>query len=220
MDIRKIKLNSGGNKGAEITVVKPDQMNPKFTKEVIEKRKYPIHNDLDQLFKQLRYHALNIADMIHSDMDKLEVDYAVSDCEIDGIKTEGSEFLIIGKKRCRMGKYMKIETPKIDSGDEQEGYGEILDIIGKIKDEATQYMNGTKMISPEEAVIRMIESGKCEVKGIDNYSTMTDDEKKEFHTKALQTMFGSLVTHIEDVEDVDDEGVEHEVQVIDMSKAG
>nr|WP_298660278.1 hypothetical protein [uncultured Flavobacterium sp.] len=213
MDIRKVSLIAGGDKGVEVSYLKQEEKKGRtFTNEVKEKRKYPIHNDLDQLFKDLRFYLLHITGIIRDDMKKEMIDYEESDCVVNAIKIDGTEFSIIGEKRAVHGGYFKIESPKIDQHSEYPNFDQVFEIIKSIKEETRLYMNGTKMITVEEATIRQIEAGRCKEMTPENFSQFSAEEQKAWCTEYLEKKWGSFVQHQEDIELEDDvKSVEHDL---------
>lgn len=218
MEIRKISLISLGDKGLEINYLKAEEKKGRtFTNEIKEKRKYPIHNDLDQLFKKLRFYMLHITGIVRDDMEETEREFIASDSEVTAVKIEGTVFSIIGTKRCDYGSQFKLETPKIDQHDEYPYYEEIWEIIKSLKEETRLYMNGTKAITAEEAIVRQIESGRRKDMKPENWDAFSADEKKEFCTSILQKEFGSMVMHMEDAIEKEDDDIQ-DVQEVDLTK--
>jgi len=207
MEIKKIKLVNGGYKGLEVSYLKPEIKNGKtFITEMIEKRKHPIHMDLEKVFKDLRYHLIEIFGIIRGDMEKMDIDYLISECDFTGIKIDGTSFELYGTKKSIGNKDLVLNTQLITEDDGYHHYDTVCKMIETIIEETHQYLAGTKVVSNEEVAIRFITSGKDKSEEATKYDAMSMEEKKEYHTKVLEKLFGSVVLHNEDMnmEDIED----------------
>ncbi len=203
MEIKKIKLLAGGYKGAEIQWLKPRKQNKvDYTDTIDEERNTPIHSDLDILLKSLRYYLLDICGLIRGDEKKMELDYAIGECEITKVEIESKTFILHGNKSCLKNQSYTFKTPKVDE-DGYERYSEVVEILEKIKSEAVLYLDGTKEISPEEIAIRFAHSGR-DKEAIDKYEAMTAEEKAVYHQTILENL-GFFVMRPEDVVEDNDE---------------
>jgi hypothetical protein len=195
MEIKKIKLIDGGFKGVLVTYLRPEvKKNKTFINEVTEKRKYPVHLDLDRPFKDLRFNLLDIAGIIRGDMDKGDVDFTMAECDVDTIKIEGSTFVLGGTKTVIGNKSIRIETPKIDQHDDYQYYDTVMNMIKTIIEETKQYMEGTKNVDDNEVAVRWITSGKDKSEEASRYNEMSATDKLIYHTKILEGL-GSFVIH-------------------------
>lgn len=200
MQIKKIKLKDGGFKGAEITFLRPEEKrNKTFINEVTEKRKNPIQFDLERPFKDLRYHMLLICGVINTSMEKMEIDYAIADCDVDGIKISDEFFVLFGTVKSQYGdKRFKLETPKMTDEDGYIYYEAVKVIIETIVEETTLYITGKKEVSNEEVVIRWIGAGKDKKITKDVFDEMSDADKKEYCKRILEEEFGCMVNDTDD----------------------
>jgi hypothetical protein len=218
MEIKKIKLLSGGFKGAVVTYLKPEVKNGKnFTNKVSEERKYPIHMDMQNPFLDLRYHLLEICGLIRNDMEKMDIDYVIAESDVVSISIEADGFVISGTRIALANKEIKIQTPSVESGDGYHHFDTVMKIIEKIIEETHQYLNGAKKVSDEEVAIRYITSGKEKSEEASRYASMSMEEKKAFHTKVLENLFGSVVYHNDDMEEVTEE---EEKEIMAQIEAG
>lgn len=202
MEIKKIKLLSGGYKGAEVTYLKPEMKNKKeFINEIVEKRKHPIHGDMEKPFRDLRYHLLEICGYLSGPLDKSEIDYMIAECEIVSISFKSGMFVLSGTKKTIVGnKEVSITTPKIEDEDGYSHFDTVMKIIETIIEETHQYLSGTKKVSDEEVAVRFITSGKDKSEEAERYNNMTLEERREYHTRILQQIYGSVVYHNEDLD--------------------
>lgn len=201
MEIKKIKLLSGGFKGAEVTFLRPEQKNGKnFINEVTEKRKHPIHLDMETPFKKLRFYLLDICELLRGGEDDAERQYIVAESEVVSIKIDSNSFVISGSKDVVGGKSIKLETPKMEEGDGYGNYDKVMELIESIVSETEQYLAGTKKVSDEEVAVRWITSGKDKSEEAERYDSMSAEEKRDYHTKVLEEMYGSVVMHNDDLE--------------------
>jgi hypothetical protein len=202
MQIKKIKLNDGGFKGAEIMFLKPEEKKNKvFNNEITEKRKNPIHYDMEKPFKDLRYHLLLICGVINTSMEKTELDFTIADSEVVSIKFDDESFVITGTMKSAFGsKTFKIETPAMTGDDGYDYYDAVRGIIDQIVVETELYMNSKKEVSPEEMAVRYIAAGKDKDVSADVFEGMSMEEKKEYCKNLLEEKFGMFVMENEDLQ--------------------
>ena len=215
MQIKKIKLNDGGFKGAEIMFLKPEEKKNKvFNNEITEKRKNPIHYDMEKPFKDLRYHLLLICGVINTSMDKTELDFTIADSEVVSIKFDDEGFVITGTMKSAFGsKTFKIETPAMTGDDGYDYYDAVRGIIDTIVSETELYMNSKKEVSPEEMAVRYITAGKDKDVSADAFESMTMEEKKEYCKNLLEEKFGMFVMENEDLQFEGAETIEGTVDI-------
>ncbi len=203
MEIKKIKLLAGGYSGAEVQYTKVRTQNKvDYTDTIDEERNTPIHSDLDILLKSLRYYLLDICGLIRGDEKKMELDYAIGECELTEVAIESKTFILSGNKNCLKKQSFKFKTPKVDEN-EYERYAEVVEILDKIKSESVKYLDGSKVISPEEIAVRFAHSGRGK-EDIDKYQNMTAEEKAVYHQTILENL-GFFVMRPEDVVEDNDE---------------
>lgn len=201
MDIKSIKLVNSGFKGFDAVILKEEERegHKKINKKT-ERPRHPIHLGLEIPFKDLRYHLLQICQVINEDMRKDEVDALISECEVESVVIEPEHFVIKGIKHCFSEKMFPLTTPKVDSSDDYEHYDTVMKIIERIVEEAEHYLSGDVKVSDEEAAMRWIGAGKEKGVDMDAFNLMSPEEQKEFCSGILEKMYGATVLMPEDVE--------------------
>ena len=197
--IRKIKLNDSGLKGLEVSYLHPEEKNNLvWNNEHIEKRKHPIHSELESAILDLRNFALEICGYYISEPGVNEKNQLISDTSVTEILMSVDAFKISGEMRVIGDKFIKISTPEIESGDGYDHFETVMNIIKKITEETHEYMAGKKMLSNEEFLAKY-----AKVKGDDvmvkDFKNMSAKEKRDACTDILQKM-GAIVIIDEDAE--------------------
>jgi hypothetical protein len=194
MNIKQVKLHNDGFKGVYVEYTEPNLRDGKEGK-LLRKDKldHPIHLGLERPFKDLRFHLLEICNIIHDGMEKKDIDYAIAQCEVTGVKIDGSEFSIIGSKDVFEDKSFKLETPMVSEADGYEHYPSVAILIGKIIEETKLYFRGEVKVSEEELIQRWVDAGKDKDHDTDAYNNMTTEEKIEYHRDILENKFGFVV---------------------------
>lgn len=194
MNIKKVALSNSGFKGVSVEYTEPNLRDGKEGKKLTkDKLDHPIHLGLERPFKDLRFHLLEICNIIHDGMAKKDVDYAIAQCEVTGIKIDGSEFAIIGSKDVFEEKSFKLETPMVSEADGYEHYASVAILIGKIIEETKLYFRGEVKVTNEELVERWVAAGKDKDYDTDAYNNMTTEEKQEYLVGILENKFGLVV---------------------------
>lgn len=209
MIIKKIKLLNGGYKGAEIQFTKNRQDKKReYTDTIDEERNTPIHSDLDVPLKALRLYALEICGLIRGNMEKSEVKYIIGECELVKLEMESDYFVLHCNMLCINNKQFKFTTPKVYEDDDYHNYDAVIKLIETIKDEAIQYLDGTKELSDEELAVRYIHSGKDKSEDASRYESMNAEEKAVYHQTILENI-GWIVMRPDDV--VEDNSDNHAI---------
>jgi len=98
MNIKRIELQSGGFKGANITFLTHTMKNSRpFINETIEKRKNPIHMDFESLFKSLRIHLLDIYKINNIRLSESEQNTLLLETEVFSIEFDNDSFILSGE---------------------------------------------------------------------------------------------------------------------------
>ena len=218
MNIYLIKTINGGFKGLEtsFTEDRVEKNGRKFVDDITKEKNDPIHLALDKPIKALRKYLLEICGIIGDHTDQLETDYAVAETDIISIRMTKTLFVIEGEKEWLNDKRFKLKTPKIEKKDNYVNYDAVMELIEDIKKEAEIYMKGKAKVTDEECAIRFITSGKDKSMNIDEYNSMSQEEKLDFHKRIIEEEFGGFVMTQEDV--LDDKEEIQEEQVIDLKK--
>jgi hypothetical protein len=201
MNIKKIILKTSGFKGAHVTYLREEQKNGKpYINEVTEKRKHPIHLSLETMFKDLRYHLLDITNILRGDEDKSEKDFIILESEVTGIDFSSEHFVLIGEKRVFADKVIKLKTCKVTVDDNYEHYESVMALINSIVEEVKEYLAGTKKVDDVEVAVRWVEAGKHKDLDMETLKGYSPEQLKKFATELLQNNFGSVVMHNDDME--------------------
>jgi len=203
MNIRKIVTKAGGFKGLEVHYIKMDENKGKIGEVTKTEYKRPIQLNLENKYRELRYFLLEIAGVLDGSEEKMEKDYAIADCKVTGVKLESESFVIIGEITVLDHKRMKLETPLVNEDDGYANFEAVKGILQAIVEETELYMNDKVVIDNNELVVRWVQSGQDKHVSNDAYSNMTPEEKKEFHIKALEEVFGVMVLDAGDVGEID-----------------
>ncbi|MFA7287639.1 MAG: hypothetical protein WC055_02050 [Melioribacteraceae bacterium] len=207
MNYKKISLNAHGAKGAEIFFLEP---NDKGLQELTKKYpRNPCHIGMQKLFKDLRPHLLNICGIINSDMDMNIMAQYLLETTVDCIELDGGTITLSGEKLATADKYIKLKTYKLEAEDGYEQYDEVFNLVNAICEETTEYLKGNKKADDIEAAMQWLEmkgsvkvkeDGKTKTLTIDDIKEFSPEKLKEWATKLLETNFGSVILHNEDLD--------------------
>lgn len=124
--IGAIKLTDGGNKGLKVTYEQTEiRNNREFFTEFVAKKKFPIHEELNNQLQSLAKYLLEICNYT-------EVDALIGSTEIIGLTYNDSGFLISGKLTTISDKVFAINTPLITFEDGYPDYDKITAILDSI----------------------------------------------------------------------------------------
>jgi hypothetical protein len=200
MNIKKVQLTNSGFKGMSVEYTEPNLRDGKEGKKLTkDKLDHPIHLGLERPFKDLRFHLLEICEIIHDGMEKKDIDYAIAQCEVTGIKIDGSEFSIIGSKDVFEEKSFKLETPMVSEVDGYEHYASVAILVGKIIEETKLYFRGEVKVSDDELVERWVAADKEKGFNLEAFNNMSAEKKREFCQSVLEKSFGCVVLGAEDM---------------------
>lgn len=201
MDIINIKLQNSGFNGLDVVYLKEEEKEGrKKVNKITERPRHPVHFGLEIPFKDLRYHLLQLCDIIHEGMNKNDVDSSISECEVMELEIGPEYFVIKGTKNKFADKSFVLKTVKVQEEDGYQFYDTVNKIIENIVEETTNYLTGKANVTDEEITMRWIGAGK--EKGVDMnvFNEMSDDEKKEFCQGILEKSFGAVVIMAEDID--------------------
>lgn len=216
MDITNIKLQNSGFKGFDVIYLKEEEGRIKINK-ITERPRRPIHLGLEIPFKDLRYHLLQLCDIVQDGMEKNDVDALISECEVTEVEIDPGYFVIKGTKNKFADKSFVLKTVKVQAEDDYEYFDAVTKIIEKIVEETQHYLAGDAKVTDEEITMRWIGAGKEKGVDMDSFNQMSDDEKKEFCQGILEKSFGAVVIMAEDINlsDIDEEDSDYEPIIID-----
>jgi hypothetical protein len=200
MEFKKIQINGGGFKGMALEFYQEEEKGGR--KQMVLTKKYPknpVHLGLEKLFKDLRPHLLQICRIIHEDMDKTIMAQIINETSVNSIELGVDMLVLKGEQLATDSKYIGLKTYKIEQGDNYLEYEALVKIVDEICAETEEYMNGTKLVDEVECVIRYIESGKAKGVSLDDVKSLPPDKLKAWCSQVLESSFGSVVLHAEDV---------------------
>ena len=201
MNIKSISLLEAGFKGAVVKYLREEQKNGRpFINEVTEKRKHPIHLSLETMFKDLRFHLLDITGLLRGDEDKAMKDYTIADCEVTGIEFDAASFTLIGEKKVFADKTIKLKTCKVTDEDMYDQFETVQNMITAIVEETKEYLAGTKKVDDVEVLQRWVNAGKSKDLTPETLSSYTPEQLKEFAVSLIEKNFGGIVMLSEDLD--------------------
>jgi hypothetical protein len=198
--ITKIRLKDDGLKGLEVTYMYPQEKdNLIWNNEHIEKRKHPIHNELENAINDLRNFALELCGYYNETISVMHKDYLIEESKITEIVINGTtSFKISGEMRTLGDKFIKISTPDIEIADGYEHFETVLKVIDKIVEETHGYMAGKKKLDEAEFLKKFAKLKNDDVL-IKEFKDMTNKEKRDKCTEILEKM-GAVVLINEELE--------------------
>lgn len=207
LSIASVKLVNGGMKGIEVEYLLPSTKgNVQFLDIYKSKRKAPIHTELEDCFKWLRNHMLDICGY---SLDPEERSYLLPAIEMTGVKYGDKGIIMTANLNILGGnKVLSLTTPLIVDELDYKEYGDLVKIINGIYSETKDYMAGLKVMSDVQIVARF--NAKNDDFDIDSFNKMTAKEQRDLATKILEDQ-GCMVFH-------NDELTDEPGQVIDTTK--
>ena len=210
MIIHKIKPEGFGFKGLYVEYTEIEAKTGKISD--INKRTYkrPIQMGLQNKFNDLREYLLQLCELLDGSEEDANVKYAVYDTKVTAIKIDGDGFVIIGEKTVFGNKKIKLETCTVTEEDEYVNFEKVQGIIKEIVEETTLYMQNKVVLDNEELVTRYVQAGQDKSMSAENYNTLSTEDKREYHRKMLEEVFGDFVMQNEnlDVSEVSQEQIE------------
>jgi len=207
MNIKRVDLQSNGFKGATVHILVHEFRNNRpFINEDIKVNKNPIHMDLEKLFKDLRIHLLDIFKIANNRLSEAEIKTLILETNVNSIEWDNDSFTIKGELESFPEKYVKLNSPKVQESDEFTGYAEVRGIIEQIKVEAMSYIDGLKLVSDREMMLRYLEARKDANMTREQFEEMTEEEQKNYTNKTLNSKFSAGI----EVETGEDESEEEE----------
>ena len=204
MKLKKLVLLDNGFKGIKIVVNEKHQKENDITviDDVVRTRKVPVPQALRSKILKLKYFYLILtghvdqgwADVIDGETlpDKkfsksaeLEIVQLWDNTHIDGFSISSNGFDITGSIMTVYGKYIKVSTPHITEGDDFGHYDRVLDIIGEIANEMTDYFaNATLQISaPKQYLLNFVGNDEQEIARVES---MSDEDLEDEMIRKLE----------------------------------
>lgn len=211
--IRKISLNVSGLKGLILEgTYETYKDNKLVTNGFKDTLKTPIHFDLEDKIKELRFFALEICGLIADSTPKHEKATLLEQADIISIEFEkglSGFFKLKSNSRVFDTKNQNLTTPKVDVNDNYEYYDTVMNIIEAILVEVDQYAKGLKKVTDEEIMMSYVRHGKDKNVDISALNEMSAEERADYCQSVLEKL-GCLVIRPDEVsdEDVEEEVVE------------
>ena len=218
MNIKKICLVANGFKGAEITFLTNEFRNNRpFINETVKKNKNPIHMDMEKLFKDLRIHLLDVCKINNIRISDAERNTLILETDVVSIEFDNDSFLISGEMEVFNDKKIKIKTCKVQQSDEYDGYHEVRGLIEALKVEAISYVDGMKIVSDREMMLRWLEAKKDHNMSKEQFESLDEQEQKEYMDKTMRSKFGAdIELSEEEIEEEEPEAIEITADVIEV----
>lgn len=202
VNFKKISLNSGGLKGAELHYTEP---NERGVMELTKKfPRNPIHLGLQKNFKDLRVHLLSICGLINSEMDNNIAAQHLVETTVDCIEIDGNTIVLSGEKLATVDKSIKLKTYKLEEEDGYEFYPVVRELVDTICAETFEYMNGNKKVSEAEIVSMWAAAKhKEEEFTMEKLLELPADQLKKMALTVIEKGLGGMVMLPEDIEQDD-----------------
>ncbi|MEY2869388.1 MAG: hypothetical protein RIR01_1879 [Bacteroidota bacterium] len=213
--ITKIRLKDDGLKGLEVTYMHPQEKdNLIWNNEHIEKRKHPIHNDLESSINDLRNFMLELCGYYNETISVMHKDYLIDETKITELVINGSDsFKISGEMRTLGDKFIKISTPDVEVSDGYSHFDTVVKVIAKIVEETHEYISGKKKLDEAEFLKKFAKLKNDDVL-IKEFKDMSNKEKRDKCTEILEKM-GAVVL-INDELEIDDVDVQLNIQEVEV----
>lgn len=197
---RKVSLNQGGLKGAELHYLEANERN------ILElTKKYPrnpVHLGLQKNFKDLRVHLLSICGLINPDMDNNLAAQHLVETTVDCIEIDGGAIILSGEKLVTPDKSIKLKTYKLEEEDGYEHYDAVKELIDSICTETYEYMTGNKKVSEAEIVSMWATAKHVETEfTMEKLLALPADQLKKMALTVIEKGLGGIVMLPTDMEE-------------------
>jgi hypothetical protein len=207
--IGAISLNNNGSNGL---VVKYEQTeirnNREFFTEYSAKKKFPIHQELNDKFLELIPFLLELCNY--------ESDAALmSGTEIVGIKYNDKGFVLSGKMQAIADKTFAINTPLITDEDGYPDFAKVTAIMDDIYAETKEYMEGKKVLSDIQYVINLNKGNAAfDAK---TFESLSQEEQWKIASDFMEKN-KCIVTKLDDLEEGEEEEPPFEFETLEAPK--
>jgi hypothetical protein len=145
MYITRVKLKEKGIGGAEIEFLQQEERSGRYSNVPNTKEPpHPVHQELEDLFKDLRFYLLDIFKIIRDNMTKEDKDSLIYDTEVTELTAEG-DYIVLNGILKEGEKSLKLKTYKVEQADDYVNYEGLKAIVDNIMSETKEYINGTKI---------------------------------------------------------------------------
>lgn len=211
--IRKISLNVSGLKGL---ILEGTYESYKDNKLVIngfkDTLKSPIHFELEDKIKELRFFALEICGLITDTTTKHEKSTLLEQADIISIEfKKGIDgfFKLKASSRVFDTKSQNLTTPKVDVSDNYEYYYTVMNIIEAILAEVDQYAKGLKKVTDEEIMMSYVRLRKDKDMDIERVMKMDSDQRAAYIEEVSKKL--GFIANVMEVDDIEDGEIEEEL---------
>lgn len=210
--IRKISLNVSGLKGL---ILEGTYETYKENKLVIngfrDTIRNPIHLELEDKIKELRFFALEVCGLITDSTNKHEKQTLLEQADIVSLEFEkgiDGFFKLKCTSRVFDDKTQNLTTPKVDMMDNYEYYDTVMNIIEAILVEVDQYAKGLKKVTDEEIMLTYVRLKKDKDMDLDKVMLLDSDARAAY----IETVSKKLgfIANVMEVEEIDSEELEEE----------
>lgn len=166
MKINKVMLRNRGIKGLDLVYEKYEERGGvSFLVEVRDKRRAPVHGDLLKCFEWLEKSMLLVLEKERGNV------------EVNGVEIKDVGYVLHGSLEVGSG-VIGIKSG-ILSGENFDGYGEVLNIVKGLLEEVGEYLDRGKTMGIDE-YLAVLDKGKVEYEGL------SEEEKKAVSIKLLE----------------------------------
>ena len=207
--IHQIKPQGGGFKGLYVEHTHVDEKTGKVSDLNKQTFKRPIQMALQNKFNDLREYLLQLCELLDGSEEDAQVKYSVYDTKVTAVKIDGDGFVLIGEKATRGVKRIKLDSDVVTEEDEYPNFEKVKEIIEQIVEETTLYMQNRIVLDNDELVTRYVQAGQDKGMSAENYNALSTEDKREYHRKMLEEVFGDFVMQNEnlDVSEVSEEKI-------------
>lgn len=176
MYITRIKLKEKGISGAEIDYRNIEERSGRHSQVPITKSPpHPIHQDLENLFKDLRFYILDLYGMITEKMSKEDKDSVIYDTEVEELTAEGEYIILKGKLKVG-DKFLPLKSYKVEEADDYRNFEGLKAVVENIISETKEYLNGTKKVTNIELIQKWSKLKNKTQVNEDSIKTFTPEE--------------------------------------------
>lgn len=201
MDVVSVQLSQQGMKGGKFKYREAmERHNRAVVDPVKRETKQPIHLGLEKQFKDLRHHILAIYGLIDKDMKVHDIDYLVNRTTVDGVDMDSDGIILTGKLSKYNDKDLPLVTYNIVDGDDYDSFDELQAIVDTIKEEAVEYLKGTKKVENKEVILRYAQMAHKESEITEEMlDKLSSEQIEKMVVPLLEGKFGAFVMLRDDV---------------------
>lgn len=211
--IRKISLNVSGLKGLILEgtyeTYKENKLVINGFKDTIRN---PIHLELEDKIKELRFFALEVCGLITDSTNKHEKQTLLEQADIVSLEFEkgiDGFFKLKCTSRVFDDKTQNLTTPKVDIMDNYEYYDTVMNIIEAILVEVDQYAKGLKKVTDEEIMLTYVRLKKDKDMDLEKVMLLDSDARAAY----IETVSKKLgfIANVMEVDEIDEEELDEEL---------